>query len=86
MGLHVTSDGTFGAGQLSVGDVVGWLNSSVFRTESTFRFGRHLAARIRDSVLARSPRCGRARIRGAAMSLTWLRMHETEYHKHCADL
>jgi hypothetical protein len=86
MNLHMTSGGTFGAGRPSVGDVVGWLNASVFRPESTLRFGRDLATRIRDSIRTASPRCGGARIRVSAMSVAWLRMHETEHHKHCAEL
>ena len=86
MGPHVTSDGALGGGRLSVGDVGGWLNAYVYRAESAFCLGRDLAATMRDSILRRVSGCDAASIHVSAMSDSWLRMHETDYDKHRAEL
>jgi hypothetical protein len=83
MGPHVTSDGAFAGSRLSVG---GWRNSRVFHAESAVCLGRDLAATIRDAVLLRVSARGAARIHLSGMSDSWLRMHETDYDKHRAEL
>jgi hypothetical protein len=86
MAPHVTPDGALGGGRLSVGDVGGWLNSYVFHAESAFCLGRDLAATMRDAIRRRVSGRGAARIRVSGMSDSWLRMHETDYDKHRAEL
>jgi cytosine/adenosine deaminase-related metal-dependent hydrolase len=86
MGPHVTPDGALGGGRLSVGDVDVWLNSYVFRAESASCLGRDLAATMRDFILRRVSACVATRIHVSAMSDSWLRMHETDYDKHRAEL
>ena len=86
MSPHVTPNGALGGGRLSVGDVGCWLNSYVFHAESAFCLGRDLAATIRDAILRRVSGCGAARIHVSAMTDSWLRMHETDYDKHRAEL
>jgi cytosine/adenosine deaminase-related metal-dependent hydrolase len=86
MGPHVTPDGALGGGRLSVGDVGGWLNAYVFHAETAFCLGRDLAATIRDAILRRVSGCGAARIHVSGMSDSWLRLHETDYEKHRAEL
>ena len=85
MGAHVTPDGALG-GRLSVGDVGGWLNACAYGAESALCLGRDLAAGIRNSILRRVTGCDEAGICMSAMSDGWLRMHETDYNKHHADL
>ena len=86
MGPHVTPDGALGGGRLSVGDVGVWLNSHVFRADSALCLGRDLAATMRDFILQRVSACVATRIHVSAMSDSWLRMHETDYEKHRAEL
>ena len=86
MGPHVTPDGALGDGRLSIGDVDGWLNSHVFYAESAFCLGRDLAVTMRDAILRLVPGYGAARIHVSGMSDSWLRMHETDYDKHRAEL
>jgi hypothetical protein len=86
MGLHVTPDGVLGGGRLSVGDGGGWLNAYVFHAESAFCRGCELAATMRDAIFRRVPGGGAARIHVSGMSDSWLRMHETDYDKHRAEL
>jgi hypothetical protein len=86
MGPHVTRDGALRGGRLSIGDGGGWLNSFVFHAESAFSVGRDLAATLRESIRRRMPRCGAARIHLSGMSDNWLRLHETDYDKHRAEL
>jgi hypothetical protein len=86
MGPHVTPDGALGGGRLSVGDAGGWLNSYVFHAESAFCVGRDFAASIRAAVLRGVSGSGAARIHVSGMSDSWLRMHETDYDKHRAEL
>ena len=86
MGLHLVSDGAFGASRLPVCGVGGWLTSSAFHAEWVPSLGRDLAATVRDSILRRASRCSAARIHVSAMSDTWLRMHETEYDTRRAEL
>ena len=86
MGSHVTPDGALGGGRLSVGDVGVWLNSYVCRAESALCLGRDLATTVRDFILRRVSACVATRIHVSAMSDSWLRMHETDYGKHPAEL
>ena len=86
MGSHVTPDGALGGGRESVGDVGVWLNSYVCRAESAFGLGRDLAATMRDFILRLVSACVATRIHVSAMSDSWLRMHETDYDKHRAEL
>jgi hypothetical protein len=86
MGPHVTPDSALGGGRLPVGDVGGWLDSYVFHAESAFCLGRGLAATMRDSIRRRVSGWGAARIHVSGMSDSWLRMHETDYDKHRAEL
>jgi len=58
----------------------------LFGAELLFSLGRDLAAAIRDSIVRRATQRLAARIRVSPMSLTWLRMHETEYDKHRVEL
>ena len=85
MGLHVTPDGALG-GRPSVGDAAGWLNAYVFHAESAFCLGRDLAATIRDGILRRVSGYGAVRIHVSDMSDNWLRLHETDFEKHRAEL
>ena len=86
MGPHVTPAGALGGGRLSVGDVGGWLNSYVFHAESAFCLGRDLAATMRDAILRRVSGCSAGRIHVSGMSDRWLRIHQTDFDKHRAEL
>lgn len=86
MGLHLTPDGAVGGGRLAVGDVGGWLNSYVFYAESALCLGRDLAAIMQVAIRHRVTGCSAARIHVSGMSGDWLRMHETDYDKHCSEL
>jgi hypothetical protein len=86
MGPHVTPDGALGGGRLSVGDIGVWLNSYACRAESALCVGRDLTATMRDVILRRVSACVAIRIHVSAMSDSWLRMHETDYDKHRAEL
>ena len=84
MGLHVVSDGALGGSRLQVDGVGGWL--SAFRAGPVLSFFRDFVATVRDAILRRASGSGAARIRVAAMSHTWLRMHEVEYDKRRGQL
>jgi hypothetical protein len=86
MGPQVTLDGALGSGRLSVGDVGVWLNSYVRRAESALCAGRDLAAAVRDFILRRVSARVATRIHVSAVSDSWLRMHDTDYDKHRAEL
>jgi hypothetical protein len=54
--------------------------------ELVFPFVSDLGASIRGSIVRWAARWPVAPIRVSPMSLTWLRMHETEYDKHRMEL
>jgi hypothetical protein len=83
MGSHVTPDGALGSDRRSAGDVGVWLNSYPCHPESALCVGRDLAASMRDFILRQVSIA--TRIHVSAMSDSWLRMHEKDYHKHRAE-
>jgi hypothetical protein len=85
MRLHVVS-GALEGGRLPMGDAEGWLKYCVVRAELLLSLARDFAAFMRDSILRHGSRRGGSRIHVSAMSDTWLRMHETEFGKHRAEL
>jgi hypothetical protein len=86
MNFHVISDHAVEGGRAPAGGIAGWLGSYLFRAAPVLSFSRDLAATVRNSGLARASWNGTTRIRVPPMSEAWLRMHETDYDKHRAEL
>jgi hypothetical protein len=86
MGLQLTPGGALDGSRSSVADGDQRSIHHLFDAELLFSLGGYLAAAIRDSIVRRAIQRLDARIHVSPMSLTWLRMHETEYDKHRVEL
>lgn len=85
--MDVTHDGALGDRRLRGVEVGQWPVSRLLRSEFVLALARELAATVRDSILRRSSSLfPGAKIHVSRMSLTWLRVHESEYDKHRAEL